>query len=191
MTNWELSGNGFGQRTREDQDFGHFNPAQLDLEDGDNRASFLRESLGHRPHHLIFWELSDEQGILAAVMTVLGPEVAADGEKAASDNADVRRRRRDPAAEEEDRQERRIFRREIGAGFNVISLTSLRENLREEEKTLLQYRLALLTATPQECELYQPLVEHHSDRIQLYEAEIAQLASSMVGLRPRQSNSSN
>ena len=123
--------------------------------------------------------------MLAAVMTVLSAQVAADGENAATDNAAVRRRRRDPAIEEEERVERRIFRREIGAGFNVISLTSLRENLREEEKTLLQYRLALLTATPEERAVYEPLIDHHGTRIAQYEEEIAALSSSMIGLRPR------
>jgi hypothetical protein len=78
VTNWEASGNGTGQRAQEDKDFGRF--VLEDCIDGDNRASFVRESMGHKIHHLCLWHISDKMGVLKHVLHVLSAEVAYNGD---------------------------------------------------------------------------------------------------------------
>jgi hypothetical protein len=67
IANWELSGNGFGQRTRQDENFGHMEEEQL--EEGDNRARFL-DGVG-KEHLLILWDLGDREGVLQKFLNKL------------------------------------------------------------------------------------------------------------------------
>jgi hypothetical protein len=68
ISNWELSGNGFGQCAQEDEGFGcleeeHF----LD----NNRRPFLQN---YRSHILYLWHLSNDEDIRQSVKSDLDPE---------------------------------------------------------------------------------------------------------------------
>ena len=93
MCAWEASGNGFGQRQRNDNTFGHFSVEHEEQEDGDNRANFLRTHLGHRLHHLYLWQIADKMGVLQDVLCVINAEVGGDGDNIHTDTAQVQHRR--------------------------------------------------------------------------------------------------
>jgi hypothetical protein len=76
ISKWELSGNGFGQRTLEDEDYGHM--GQQELEAGDNRANFLDSMT--KEHILYFWHLPDKNELLKNVLNVIADTSSADSD---------------------------------------------------------------------------------------------------------------
>jgi len=67
ISKWELSGNGFGQRSREDDDFGHLD--EECFEAGDNRGNFLDTMT--KEHILYFWHLADQNDMMKQVLNVI------------------------------------------------------------------------------------------------------------------------
>ncbi|CAB9519239.1 hypothetical protein SEMRO_1001_G229770.1 [Seminavis robusta] len=105
VNSWERSGNGFGQiddtEPSEEQDlttdnsnrpFGHVSEERLLA--GDNRAEYLLEQLGHKLYHLYLWHLSDKMGELGKVVTRLDQNIAASGDKVATDTSKKTKRTR-------------------------------------------------------------------------------------------------
>ncbi|CAB9530620.1 unknown protein [Seminavis robusta] len=173
---WELSGNGFGQRTQGDGQWGHFSEQHMELEDGDNRANFVKPHLGQRIHHLYLWHLSDSMEILTKVLNVLSGEVAADSERA-GDTAVVRRRRRAAAALAADRRQRKKFRNVVGSSLSAIAITNKEDNIRHEEDKVERLTFAQLAAEDEgndrKVELYGQLLAHHKAKIGDYQDELA------------------
>ena len=174
ISNWEASGNGFGQRTAEDSDFGHYQ----DQTDGDNRASFIQVHLGHRVHHLYLWHLADKMGVLQHVLNVLSCEVAGDSDNPPKGTSKVQRKRKSTIEDEEEREDRRQFRRHISASMSVIAVASHMEALSREEDKVTKYRLEMYRATNiDEKKFFESLVDHHKDRV----IEIEQIIRDMRG----------
>jgi len=94
VKDWEKSGNGFGQRPKDDEEYGRFSKEHPGLQEGDNRQSFMRPENGQKEHHLYFWHLADEYGILSNVLTVLSGAVAADGDSVRTDCSSARKKRK-------------------------------------------------------------------------------------------------
>jgi hypothetical protein len=65
ISNWENSGNGSGQRSIDDKDFGMY--CDMTLID-DNRSNFLGTN---KSHLLYFWQLMDEYSLLQQTMSII------------------------------------------------------------------------------------------------------------------------
>ena len=96
IARWELSGNGFGQRAEDDDDYGRMGEEQLGC--GDNRGHFLDSMT--KEHVLYLWHIADRYDILRNVLNVLSDSCAADSETKVSPESvtaesvrDERRRR--------------------------------------------------------------------------------------------------
>ena len=168
---WETSGNGFGQRSREDHEFGHFDPEEQ-TENGDNRANFVQPHLGQRVHHLYLWYLADKMGVLKNVLNILSADVGADGDNVRTDTAEVHNRRRRRETEENEREDRKQFRQAIGASLTALAktnqhmaITSKESSLREEEAIVLKLKLDRIRAAEDDnsarMHLLDDLIDHH------------------------------
>ena len=175
VTGWEQSGNGFGQRNRHDNAFGHFSVEHENHEDGDNRASYIRTHLGHRVHHLYLWQISDKMGILQDVLCVLNADVGGDGDNINTDTAQERE-------DDEERTERKRFRNTVGSALSAIALSTTHETLQKEEDKVLQLRLEMRRATNEEDrEFYVKLIEHHLNKITELTKEVKNMRNALFG----------
>ena len=85
ISKWELSGNGSGQRSEEDKEFGHIASGQKwlgggdnDCVDGDNRKIFLRQCESHVLH---CWQFFGNN-LLSHSLAKLSDETRADSRSA-------------------------------------------------------------------------------------------------------------
>ncbi|CAB9521596.1 unknown protein [Seminavis robusta] len=161
VSKWELSGNGFGQRTTEEPQFGHMEEEQL--EEGDNRSSFLDS--GTREHILYLWHVADTEEVMKTILSVISVNCAADSESCQStmgdDNASVNRRKRE--AEVRAVAE---FRSSISDALSNMSHAALLTELREAENRCVMYEeRALTTELPRVKKLYDETVRKLEKRI--------------------------
>lgn len=194
ISNWEASGNGLGQRSSTDADFGCYTE-EHGYEDGDNRSNFVRTSMGHRSHHLYLWKIADEMGVLSNVLNILSPEVGADGDKVRTDTARSSNKKR-ARAEEEEKAEAKAFRAAIGKSLSDLAATNeviaaatskkvSNEHLAGlvmargvEEDKMVKYQVAAMSSDNGEVrKFYAELVSVHSDRIESLTEEIKKLKS--------------
>lgn len=119
ISDWEKSGNGFGQRSTDDDEWGRF---KSDAVNGDNRASFLRN---HKEHILYFWDLSDKEDIMGPVLNVLSKDVSVDCDgNIAVDTSKTQFKRKPKDAIGGDDADRKRFRDMVGQGFGSWAATS-------------------------------------------------------------------
>jgi hypothetical protein len=193
---WETSGNGFGQlvpRTEDDENFGHYDPSRMT--DGDNRKSFIKKSSGHRLHHLYFWVLADECGMLKNVLNVLSADVSGDADRVPGDTALTKKARlgvRSSPTEDIREVKKQKYRdgvqdalASIGQGMNEFNkmkdysiglhrlsvtndaIAQVRNCIRAEEASIQKFKLGLILATTAgEKELYEGLLSHHLQRVE-------------------------
>jgi len=142
-------------RGDEDAEWRHFSEDHLELEEGDNQANFVRSELGHRPHHLFLWHLSDVMGVLSRVLNVISPEVAANCENVALDVQQVQRsstkRRRDADKEEKKRsamkqKHKEAFRIGLVASLTSISMSQVSDRIMKEEDNVRKFKFQLIKA---------------------------------------------
>jgi hypothetical protein len=111
-------------RELDDEDFGHFDPDRCP--DGDNRKTFIKRLKGHRLHHLYFWNLADELGMLKNVLNVLSAEVSGDCDNVPGDTAltaNARRRASPPPVvlvEDEREKKKQKYRDGVTDALNSI-----------------------------------------------------------------------
>jgi hypothetical protein len=122
VTAWEQSGCGFGQQTLDNPEFGQATDEMM--ESGDDRANFIRPSLGHRSHHLLLWELSNEVGCLHSILNVLDASVSLDGDSVPTETVRVQKRRKHSILEEKERVEKRAFRLAVGESLASLAIAS-------------------------------------------------------------------
>jgi hypothetical protein len=72
MNRWELSGNGDGQRTEDDANFGNVSSESIQFQEGDNRSSFL---LHERSTLLYIWESFVKYEMLQNLISILPESV--------------------------------------------------------------------------------------------------------------------
>ena len=191
ITAWEASGNGFGQRTNNDSQFGHFDLAEQ-TENGDNRGNFVQSHLGQRVHHLYLWHLTDKMGVLQNVLNILSSDVGADGDNVRTNSSEVQNRRRRRDEEETERAERKQFRLTVGASLTQLAKTNQHmastakeSSIREEEGTLLKMKVDRLKAIAENdrarVSLYDELIDHHQARIYNYCEELTAMKT-MAGI---------
>lgn len=197
ISKWERSGNGFGQRDESNEDFGHVESGK-----GDNRADFLRDSLGQKSHHLYLWHLSDIMGVLKNVLSVLSQDVAGDSRHYPRDLASTQNKRSRAAGDDVVVEgKKQVFRdeitstlREIGAGMkeaNAIqaravasqervvldaNVASLRVAISDEESKLERFTFRLLgedpTKNPGLVAELERLICRHDLRLRDYETQM-------------------
>ncbi|CAB9524385.1 unknown protein [Seminavis robusta] len=167
ILDWELSGNGFGQREEGHEDWGHFSSEHYSLSNGDNRANFVKVHKGQRFHHLYLWHLADTMGILSNVLNVLSKNVSADGNNTPA-TAVTRRRRKAAELKEEERQQKKHFREMVGTSLSALAISSKEENIRIEEDKIEKYVFAQLEARldgslagRRKSRLYGQMIAHH------------------------------
>ena len=182
--NWEKSGNGFGQRSERDDEFGHFSEDHLELEPGDNRSNFIRPEDSHRVHHLHLWHLADMTGVLSNVLNVVSRDVAANGEACATNTQAVQRTKRrseDGKTNEEHAREKKLqdrklesFRIGVVASLSSISMSQVQDLVCREEDKVLSFKLKMLspTMTAEEKELCEQCVEHAYKKIAHFGKEV-------------------
>ncbi|CAB9513659.1 unknown protein [Seminavis robusta] len=192
IMDWERSGNGFGQRDQKDKSWGHFSPDHLNLEAGDNRASFIRPALGHRLYHLYLWHLADKEGILMHVLNVLAKDVGGDSDNIPGGTSQVQRRRKRIDEGKEETKRRNNFRTAVSSSLKDIAVSNRllavdtaiankEEGIRHEETKVHQFNLAKLRERTEELrDYYGTLIDHHKDRVgDLYD-ELAALKQERV-----------
>lgn len=198
IKNWENSGNGFGMKPREmdDDDFGHFDPSRCP--DGDNRKTFIKRVKGHRLHHLYFWNLADELGMLKNVLNVLSSEVSGDTDNVPGDTALTQKARNkaSPPSEDDREKKKQKYREGVSVALGVIgkgmddfnkmkdysiglhrlsvtndSIAQVRACIRCEEAEIQKFKFQLLKADGDEKELLDSLMIYHTNRMEDYETE--------------------
>lgn len=184
-----MSGNGFGQRDAETEEWGHFAEAHLQLQCGDNRSEFILPQKGHRVHHLCLWHLADMTGILSNVLNIMSAEVAANSQNVATDTAQVQRsskkRQADRDSDSDEQKKKATFMEKkqeafqmgVVASLSSISIAQVQESLGREEDKVREFRLKLLSASMSgdERDLYESLVDHHTSKVSKFEDEIKQI----------------
>jgi hypothetical protein len=141
ISKWELSGNGFGQRTVNDDDFGHM--GEDNLEAGENRGNFLDSMT--KEHILYFWYLADKNELLKNVLNVIAETSSADSEnyQTTSDSSNTvvsnhRKRKSEARLANE-------FRVVMGDALANMSVASMMEQLRSAEAQAMKYEELLIT----------------------------------------------
>jgi hypothetical protein len=133
---WELSGNGFGQRTQDEDDFGHMTEEILSA--GDNRSHFLRDKM--KEHVLYFWHLADRNELLKNVLNVICISSSADSEtyqstsESSSAAAQSTHKRKLKEARSVD-----MFRNTMGQAMSAMSQAAMIQELRETESQCMKY----------------------------------------------------
>ncbi|CAB9512535.1 hypothetical protein SEMRO_541_G163160.1 [Seminavis robusta] len=148
IAKWELSGNGFGQRVEEDDEFGHMGDDELQC--GENRANFLDSKT--KEHILYLWHVSDDQEILKNVLSVISESCAAStlacSSVAPSDNASARKRKVDERA-------LGFFRAKMSLAMHTMSRAAIWKELRETQEKLFESQLKVMkTKSTNLSELY-------------------------------------
>jgi hypothetical protein len=142
ISKWELSGNGFGQRTREDDDFGHLD--EECFEAGDNRGNFLDSMT--KEHILYFWHLADEHQLMKQVLNVIVDSSSADSEnfQATSDltSASAVSNAKRKSTEARDVSD---FRSNMSEALASMSQSALLAELREAENQSMHYQELFIT----------------------------------------------
>jgi hypothetical protein len=183
---WEQSGNGFGQRDEDDEEFGHYVSGR-----GDSRASFLKASNGQRTHHLYLWNCSDEMGVLKNFLNVLSQEVAGDSDQCPTGLSSTQRKRR-PEADDtltvEDKRLKQVFRNNISATLHSIgkevklantinaesvlsmNVHSLRGAISDQEDRIERYTAKrMATTNPELVRQFDAILHRQKERLQGYE----------------------
>jgi hypothetical protein len=163
ISKWELSGNGFGQRASDEDDFGHM--TEDNFEAGDNRGNFL--DCKTKEHILYFWHMADKAELLKNVLCVIADASAADTDNCASTTEpstvakSAARNRKAEARAASD------FRAQIGDAMSSMSLTAMMQELREAEQQSMKYQeLAITTDNPRLIALYSKYTDREEQRIE-------------------------
>jgi hypothetical protein len=173
ISKWELSGNGFGQRSLEDEDFGHM--GQEELEAGDNRANFLDSMT--KEHILYFWHLADKNELLKNVLNVIADTSSADsenyqttseGSSASSVSAAIRKSTELKAVNE--------FRLQMGTAMATMSQTALLQELRNAETQSMKYEELIITTDDERLKrLYNKYATREEKRIREIQDDLDRL----------------
>jgi hypothetical protein len=164
ISKWELSGNGFGQRGIDDDDFGHL--GRDELEAGDNRSNFLDSMT--KEHILYFWHLADKNELLKNVMNVIADASSADSENyqttsetTSSSSVGAARRKVNEAKAAND------FRLQMGNAMATMSHTSMMTELREAEAQSMKYQELIITTDNERLKaLYGKFAKREDKRIE-------------------------
>jgi hypothetical protein len=181
ISKWELSGNGFGQRAINEDEFGHM--GEDNLEAGDNRGNFLDSMT--KEHILYFWHLADKNELLKNVLNVIADTSAADTDnyQATSEISSIAvsaaRRRTSEARAAAD------FRVCMGQAMATMSHTALMQELRQAELQAMKYQeLCITTDNPRLIALYTKFCDREEDRITELQSAVDRLKRRKVVVTP-------
>jgi hypothetical protein len=147
--------------------------------DGDNRKPFIKKHKGYQLHHLYFWVLADECGMLKNVLNILSAEVSGDSDNVPGDTALTKRARlglsRTSSPSDGGRADKKKYHQDVAAALEVIgkgmtdfnkmkdysiglhhlsitndAIAHVRNSIRAEEASIQKFRVALIVATTQE-----------------------------------------
>ena len=163
IANWEISGNGFGQREPEDADYGHMDEERLSA--GDNRSHFLWDKA--KEHILYFWHMADRSELLKNVLNVICHSSVANSDtyhstsELSSAAAQATNKRKANDARSAD-----AFRDRMGQAMSVMSQAAILQELRESEAQSMRYEeQAIMTENASLKALYLKHVARQEDRI--------------------------
>lgn len=160
ISKWELSGNGFGQRSVGDDEFGHM--GEDNLEAGENRGNFLDSMT--KEHILYFWYLSDKNELLKNVLNVIAETSSADSEnyQTTSDSSDTvvsnNKKRKSEAVEANE------FRIVMGDALSNMSVASLMEQLRSAEAQAMKYEELFITTDNERLKILYAKYNHKEEQ---------------------------
>jgi hypothetical protein len=170
ISKWELSGNGFGQRAPDDEEYGHMGTEELEA--GDNRANFLDSMT--KEHILYFWHLADRHELLKNVLNVICATSSADSENyqttsegsSASAVATARRKTNEAKSAND-------FRLVMGQAMTTMSHASLLQELRSAEAQSMKYEEMIITTDNDRLKtLYKKFAKREDKRIEDIQLEI-------------------
>ena len=142
------------------------------LEDGDNRASFL-DGIG-KEHLLILWDFGDREGVLNKFLNKLGVAVAVDCDNIHTDTSSVQNQRRMT----EEQREQRAFRDAVAKSMSTMSLAALLQELREVENRAFELKEKCLIATdPGALDFYERSYAAAEERIQLIQEQVDRITT--------------
>lgn len=114
---WERSGNGGGNRSIDDDDYGRI--SSMTLQD-DDRANFLG---GNKPHLLYFWQILDECELLQRTLSIIPKEHSASSDGIPSTSSSTTGSNRKKPRDDDD-EDTKNFQRKIEASFSDIASSS-------------------------------------------------------------------
>jgi hypothetical protein len=162
ISKWELSGNGFGQRALDDDEFGHM--GEDEMEAGDNRGNFLDSMT--KEHILYFWHLADSNELLKNILNVIADTSSANSEnfQTTSDASytvvsNARKRKSEARAANE-------FRVVMGDALATMSVAAMINELRSAEAQAMRYQeLCITTDNERLQELYTKYSDSEEKRV--------------------------
>jgi predicted DNA-binding protein YlxM (UPF0122 family) len=172
ISKWELSGNGFGQRALDEDDFGHLD--EENFEAGDNRGNFLDSQT--KEHILYFWHMADSNQLLKNVLNVIAETSSADTHKfqltsensSASGLTSAKRKTIEAKAVND-------FRRSMGSAMQSMSHAAYITELRTTEDQANRYEeKILLTEDESLKKLYTKCLKREEKRIEEIQEAIDQ-----------------
>ena len=151
ISDWEKSGSGFGQRDNADTSWGHFSEENRQIQDGDNRSSFLTGENTGKTHLLYLWHLADTAGIMTKLLNVLSKDVAADcHSNLYVSTQQVQHKSKRKAAEELEREDTKAFRNGIQQSFENLAISKKEERLSQLRKEIKDAKISLIRAADEE-----------------------------------------
>lgn len=183
---WEKSGNGFGQRALSEAGWGTFTSEHLELEDGDNRANFLRREYYNKEHLLYLWHLADTLGLLSNMLNVLAKDVAidCDGQIEVSTSL-VQKKRKKPAAAsfEEERLDRKVHRRRTATALTFLALSDMKDTLMKTWQLAAEFEIKALDASsPLHFQVYKKQQASYEKEAKKIQDDLAKMNLSFYGI---------
>lgn len=170
ISNWELSGNGFGQRAPDHQNFGIIEEDQL-LE-GDNRSSFVDTG---KEHLLVLWDLGQAEGVLDKFLNKLSTEVSISPDNIHTDTSEVQIRRK----MNDEQKATQAFRDSVAESMQSMSYTALLQELRQTELNLLDLKEKEFKSHNDDAiEFYRNTAKFSQDRMSLIKEEMERIKKS-------------
>ena len=157
-----------------DSAWGRFTEEHSELEDGDNRANFLKDNYWNKEHLLYLWHLGDTLGILDNMLNVLSKDVSVDSEGKVSVNCLlVQKKRKKTLKDEAEREERAVFRRGSMRALNELAIAAKQDNYMKLQERGEDYEIRALEETrPYYKDIYKRRMKEYKERAQEVAKEI-------------------
>jgi hypothetical protein len=148
----------------------------------------VKTGVGQKFHHLYFWHLCEEMGVLKNVLNVLSAEVAGDTDSPPGETTCTQKRRTrvNVSDDEDERTGKKKFREDVAKSLKSIgegmksantlrAIVAMRAAIRAEEDKLQMLRFRVIVCSEEEKKVCESLTAHHANRVADYEDELADL----------------
>ena len=156
ISKWEQSGNGSGQRTEDDDEYGHvvnnqlwLAPGKQEFMDGDNRKNFLRDE---KSHILYFWQLIDENDLLAHSLAKLSDEVRVDSDNVPNTMENTKICNNNNKLLSPDKMAEQVFKESVSSSFHELARSNSVKQCMEIRSKLRKFKREMKEALDEDEE---------------------------------------